>query len=866
MSFYNRDIERKNIKNFFNSNSISDSSNIICIEGAVGTGKTEFMKYIIKKYTTDVFYIADKPYYKCENIYSDNDFAFIYDIIYDIYMCNQSYVEEFIYKYFVSNNYTSLLEVICTIIPEIKIFAFAKSLLQRKSEQLNTYKTDITNQIVHRQLVDFFSDLILSYISFKLLNKHITICIDDFQWIDLSSRKTIQSILLKSNNTEHYATVSFIVTIRSKSTLETKEKNNYNTLFDLYNEHFSNKFHILLSDFGELTTYGILSSSKNNFLIENKHKIYKITKGNPQEIFQALTLDSNSLEKLIAEHSKNSEIFKEEYIVTTQSILDLYTQDSTCGLIINILSVIGCKISSNILFKILSHLLMESFKSSVTVLDYKEKCCELQKRRIIRKSGVYFEIYHDSIKSIVCDYLKNSSEYSMYVDIIANFLLNEKEQIQDTKNSNIYVSIKLYSDVKPLKGFFTFVRNIKKETPITPEICEIVAKCFCNDFLNVPVELQENVVVKIILPALFNYSKLNLGETVSNCLHMFYKQYSIRNQITFLTYFIRILVDTGKLRSNGSNPSAVVILDELYSIDILDANLQVDSLLLGMSVYEHLLEYEKIENLYNRAKDIIQNNSNIINDYILSKFFRNEGLYFSHRDLLIDYQKAINHAKKISNDILKNIMLGTTHNNLGLAYFYSAEISKALKEFQLALKYLSNVGNNLSRVYNNIGICLFLLGKNKAANDKITYALNCEKEGEFTNICIKTNYSIVLDAIGNNKEATSILDIIIEDYFNNNLKCNDLVAYSSALLNRAFLYIKNNNYLKAYTLIKESKKQNYRFEQQLQSDKRNKMMQFCLYKEKILDEYHEIYLDWNNDTLDIYRKPYSLIPLAFYVI
>lgn len=865
MSFYNRDIERKNINDFFSSNSISNASKIICIEGAVGTGKTEFMKYIIQKNITDAFYITEKPYYKCESIYSDNDFAFIYDIIYDIYICNQSYVEEYIYKYFVSNNYTSLLEAICTIIPEIKIFAFAKSLLQRKSEQLNTYKTNITNQIIHRQLVNFFSDLILSYVTSKLSNEHITICIDDIQWIDLSSRKTIQNILFKSNKVEHYAKVSLVVTIRSKNSLEIKEKDNYNALFDLYNEYFTNKFHVLLSDFGELTTYSILSSSENNFLIENKHKIYNITKGNPQEIFQTLTLDSNSLEKLLADYSKTSEIFKEEnHIITTQSILNLYSQDNICGIIVNVLSVIGCKISTNLLFKILSNLLIENIRSLVTVSDYRESCSELQRRKMIKKSGMYYEIYHDSIKCIVCDYLKNSAEYFMYVDVITNVLINEKEQIQNSQYANIYISIKLYSDIKPLKGFFLFVRNIKDKTLITPEICEIVAKCFCNDFLHVPIGLQENIVVKIILPALFNFSKLKIGETVSNCLHMCYKQYSISNQITFLMYFIKILIDEGKLKPKDTSPCAITILDELYTIEISDVNLQVDSLLLGMSTYEHLLKYDEIKKLYIRAKSIIENNT--IDDYTLSKFYRNKGLYFSHRELLDDYQKAIRHSKKISNDLLKNIMLGTTHNNLGLAYFYSAEITKALKEFQLALKYLSNVGNNLSRVYNNIGICLFLLGDIIAANSNITYALNCEKEGEFTNICVNTNYSLVLNALGNNKKATNILDCIIEDYTNNNLKCNDLVAYSGALLNRAFFYIENKEYIKAYTLIKESKNQEYRFENQLQTKKRNEMMQFCLFKENILDKYQNAYLDWNKNAFDIYKKPYSLIPLAFYVI
>ena len=865
MTFYNRDTERKSIEDFFEINSNNKFSKIICIEGDIGTGKTEFLKYIIDKYISNPLIINEKSYYKCEKIYSESDFSFVAEIVYDIYTNRKKFFEKQMEKYFLKHNFTSLLEAVCMLMPEVKMFSFSKSLLEKKAEQLTEYKSNITDKLLHKQLVNFFADLILSYISCELSTNEITICIDDFQWLDVSSRRTLEQILYKSK-CNNLSVISIIATIRSKRLLDLNEKEKYNIFLELYNEYFQCQYHIRLSDFGELTTYNILKDSNNSFLVENRQKIYHITKGNPQEIFQTLTLDCNSLERLIHDSYELSNSYENEsHIITTQSIMDIYCQNSIYGLIINVLSVINCKVSSALLFEIIYKINTETSGATMTEMDYKRCCNELSNKKIIILNESHLEITNSSIKNTICNYLRQTFEYEYYVDVIVNVLSSDKNRISNTSNSNLYLCIKLYSDIIPLQSFKLFAKNINIIPFITPDLCEIISKCFCQVFLNISVKLQEEIVVDRLLPTLLNNSKLNTGYLVCNCLHSFYKSYSTQKQIDYLTYYTKILIDRGDLKPARDNICAIKTLNELFEINITDNNTIINNLLLGMSVYEHVLDFDKIKSLYMQAKIIVDRNEDV-SPYTLSRFYRNKGLFISHKDLIIDYRDAIHFSKKITDNLLRKLMLGTSHNNLGLAYFYSSKIKLALNEFNLALNNLKEVGNNLSRLYNNIALCHFILGDLDDANKNMSMALNWEKEGDFTNICMKTNYSIILNAIGNSEKAIGILDEIVDDYYSNNFKCSDLVPYSAALLNRAYVHICNKEYLLAYKLIKESKNQKYRFEKDLQELKRQNLMNFCLLEENIINFYSNDYLDWEETTCDVYKKPYSLLPLAFYVI
>ena len=231
MSFYDRKVERQNIDNFFSKCSDNPCSKIICIEGDIGTGKTEFMKYIIKRNIDCAFSIGNQAIYKCDSIYANNDFSYISDMIYEIYRQNIVFFEKHIEKYFSVNNHTTLLETICSLMPQIKMFSFAKGLLEKKANELSSFKSCITDKILNNQLVDFFAELIYSYLLEKVDKTEIFFCVDDIQWLDISSKNTLQTLITKAKLSQSVF-ISLIVTVRSKHILSQLEKENYNSFFN----------------------------------------------------------------------------------------------------------------------------------------------------------------------------------------------------------------------------------------------------------------------------------------------------------------------------------------------------------------------------------------------------------------------------------------------------------------------------------------------------------------------------------------------------------------------------------------------------------------------------------------------------------
>ena len=822
------------------------------------------MKYVIKNNITHPFSINYNALYKCDSIYANNDFSYISDVIYEIYKQNILFFEKHVEKYFSANNHTTLLETVCNLMPQIKIFSFAKELLEKKADEMSSFKSSINDKILNSQLVDFFAELIWSYL-LKIVGKNeITFCIDDVQWLDISSKNTLQTLLMKSKLNQSIF-VSLTVTIRSKHILCQLEKENYNRFFDFYQNDFTNKYHMVLDNFGELTTFEIIQDNCADFFVENKQKIYKITKGNPQEIFQALTLDSPSLKRLLSKLDVSTlRADTETMIVTTENVMELYGSNIAYGPIINTLAIIRCNISKRLLYEIAQQISTEYINHTLVLNEFNACCSELKKRKIIKEKNDTLEIYHDSLKDIICDYLKCTSEYIEYIDIVVNIILTEKKQMQHKANSNLLIAIKLYQDVSPQNGFSLFVKYLDKELILEPELCEIVAICFCRSYNLISPTQQEKIIVNNILPRLVVYSKLALGEQVSQCIYNSYRGFDKRNQIAFLINYIKILTDMGKLNTPPSL-CAVSLLDELLSIESVDDNTLINILLLGMSVYEHLLRFDKIHELFQRAEEIVSNN-NYLNPDTVARFYRNKGLFVSHKCLIRDYTKALDFSREISDPLLKNMMVGTSMNNLGLAYFYSGDIDFALRSFCDSLEYLESIGNGVGRIYNNIGLCYYMKGDYNKANANFSIALSYEKEGVFTNVCMLTNYALALDALNQKEYALHILDEIVNEYFSDSLRCSDTVCYSAALLNRAYMYMNNGDYMPAYKLIKESTKQKYRHENDLQQRKRKELLNLCLYKEDIIEAYQSSYLDLDNSSKDIFRKPYSLIPLAYYVI
>lgn len=178
---------------------------------------------------------------------------------------------------------------------------------------------------------------------------------------------------------------------------------------------------------------------------------------------------------------------------------------------------------------------------------------------------------------------------------------------------------------------------------------------------------------------------------------------------------------------------------------------------------------------------------------------------------------------------------------------------------------MKNIGCETARILNNISICHCILGDIELAYQNISEALAEDLEGNFISSTIQTNYALILYQYGDTEKAISILDNLINIYYSGNNKCSDEVVYSAALLNRAYIHIQNQEYFAAINDVKESKKQVYRYEQELQQKKRDEMIKYCLCCENIIQE-NSIELDLYDRSKNIFKKPYSLMPFAFYVI
>lgn len=866
VDLFDRENERKQINNILENESLKDSF-VVWIEGIEGAGKTQFLKYLIDKTKVFVFDFADfERIYKCEKINMHNEFAYISTIVFKILKDHPHKFQVFLQDYFDDQNRITFLDAGCLILPQLKVFAPIKKLFETKYEFITHSQGNVTDKLINTQLVDFFSDIIIYYLTtIKNGIEHFMFCIDDLQWIDNSSLKTINSILAKVSHCYPNLNVSLSITIRDAKSLSPEERVNYNSAYKVLENHYDNIHTIVMNNFDLHITKQLIHSKKRYFLEENIQKIYQITNGNPMELIQTLRFSDDEVKRIIDSDSYRLNTTLNNKRFSQEMIVSLYRENEYFIYILNTLSIVGCYLSRNMLIKIINFLSKVIYHKMSTRMHINNAIELLINRDILNEGIDGVSISHDSMKSLITDYLKSTGEYSQYVFVISDVFLSENEVNFSKQKSNIYFALKLLKDVDPQKGFNTFVDILHNPAiNVTGEVYEIGAECFCLDISNFNITTINDVVVCEILPSLFESGKLKIAKKISEYIYDFKNELEPEMHIRYLFYYIRTLVEMGILDAKTSPISAITLFDELQNIDISDKDILLQTKLLGMSIYEHLLEFNKIKQLYASANEIVNSTSNI-SSLTLSRFYRNKGLVGSHKSLVSDYILAYKYSCNMEYGAKRQIMRGTTLNNLGLSYFYSGQISKALLCFKASLKTLQGIGCEVSRIFNNISICHFMLGEVEEAYSFISEALSYRIEGKFINTCMQTNYALILNALEETKQATDILDSLIDEYYLCNDKCQDEVAYSAALLNRAYIHMQYAEYLDAIKLLKESAKQVYRFEHSLQQKKRMEMINYCLHQENLIADI-SINIDFEDNTNDIYSKPYSLMPFAYYVI
>ena len=867
MDLFDREDERKQIDNIL-SNEETNRPFVVWIEGIEGAGKTQFLKYIVDKTNLFIFAFADFDcIYKCEKINMQNEFSYIANVVFKILKDYPQKFQSFLQDYFDDQNRITLLDAGCLILPQLKIFSPIKKLLETQYDTLIHSQVRVTDKLINMQLIDFFSDIIIYYINtIHPTGNHIIFCIDDMQWIDNSSLKTLNCVLRKSSRIIQGLHISILLTIHALSCLQPDEKRTYHAAYAIMEENFSDVHTVVMNNFSFNITRQLILSKKRYFLEENISKIYQITKGNPMELIQTLRFTDEEVKRILDKYTKPINTSIDNSYFSQEMIFNLYSENENYAYILNILAVLGCSIPINVILKITNEIANTIYHNIPMTLPLKNALNTLCNKGIIQESIDGFSIYQDSMKALIVEYIKENGEYVHYIHVISDVLLSESNIRFSKVKSNIYFALKLLKEADAHKGFITFVNLLNKSSePISSEVYEIGAECFCSDIINCNITIINDIVIEKMLPVLFESGKLKIAKRVSEYIFDFRNQITENMHIQYLIYYVKILIEMGILNSSQKKATtAVSLFKELQSLNIDNNNILMQTYLLGMSVYEHLLDFNTINDLYNNANELLSHASDI-SAITLSKFYRNKGLIFSHRILVDDYKMAYDYSCNIPNGIDRCIMQGTTLNNLGLAYFYNGNPTEAIKQFSDSLKILHSVGCEVTRIYNNIAVCHFILGDIESAYKFISDSLSISIDGYFINTCTKTNYALILNALGKQTEAIDILDAIILEYYSNTKKCQDEVAYSAAMLNRAYIHICNNEYLDAIKLLKESCNQKYRYEHSLQKNKRQELINYCLIKEQLIPN-ADISIDFSGNTNDIYKKPYSLMPFAYYVI
>ena len=210
-------------------------------------------------------------------------------------------------------------------------------------------------------------------------------------------------------------------------------------------------------------------------------------------------------------------------------------------------------------------------------------------------------------------------------------------------------------------------------------------------------------------------------------------------------------------------------------------------------------------------------------------------------------------------------MLGTCHNNLGLHYLYTTDVSNALKHFEYAEKYLEEIGYDTFRVLNNIAICYMLRGENENAYDFLLQAKSLNVDCVFEKLCIQSNISILEYKLGKRDIAKDIAMQITKEYQADLKQTNDDLVYSSAMVNMAYFCYKEEDFVCAAKWYKESMFFNYRYNDELQKKKRQEMLNLCMCHLGV-SETTASFIDFEDVDTNLFSKMYAPIPFAYYIV
>lgn len=845
------------------------ASTAIWIEGRSGVGKTRLLEYIFDQEPDLNFFtfIADEVFYKCERGSSSSSFEYIAAIIFEIQYQDPGFFERYIQTYFDSIQHISFLDACSLILPQIKGLKVFSNLIDNKYKNITTMQGKISDKLVTSQLIDLFSDLILDFLLKVYKADTIIFCIDDAQWLDQASIRVLEALVKKSRQETKGPAISIFLDIWEKSGLSDDETRNYLSIFRTLSLLYPDFKTIYLSNFDLPTTQEVIRETNRYYLIKQIPLLYQVTEGNPMELEQTLRFSDERIQDILQKKLRSNQPFPREDTFTLERISELYYQKPIYAIILNVLAILRHRISIQLLFRCITDLYPVLLHDVCPYPDFLSALAYLEEKECITRSASRNQIAlsHDSIYQTVLDYLSQNSDYVIYGRGIATTLLHAESDTFLKEETQHLLALNLLCEVDSHKCLSCFQMLYSQGGErLEAEFFLTGAEAFCSTYLNHGHEYA-HFAVQVILPRLVESANLPVAQRLCHTLYLDFDQcLSPADQITYLINYIKAQIDLSIV--SDTPESAVNLFEKLYQLPCKNPDLKLQILLLGMSAYEHLLAHDKIETLYVEATELVQQELEVISPAAMALFYRNKGLCFPHSELKADYFQSLRYAVSISNIAHRHLAFGTSMNNLGLSYFYRGEIKSAIRAFSFAKENLARVGYNTARISNNIGACHYMLHEWQVAYQNFSLAASAQTDGVFMSTCIQTNLALALYALGKKETAETILDNLINEYLQGKSRSQDTLIYCAAMINRGYIAFQDEDYFKAADCYQKSLIHTYRYQNKEQRQKRESMRNLSIQLGLGSDQCGESNMDLDDSSLDFYKKPYSLVPFAFYVI
>ena len=855
MKFVNRENEQTYLKKIIDK-ILAGESTCVWIEGTRGSGKSYFLRYIKNQTEMPLFYFEEQNWmYKCTESNIDNNLHFFVEILTSLQLKHPKEFNDFLFDYFENIYSITWVEALAYIFPNIKMTEWAKDIINKPLEQVEHAKQTITNKLHDQGLKKCLAELVIYMLTEVEKEENVVFCIDDACWLDENSINTIKLLLnIARCRKDIHLQISLIILTRPSKEL-TPEKDNYYLLEETLKEIYDEINYIQIKNFDYSTTQEYIKLMDKQYVRTITHSIYEVTKGNPQDLFETLKFSDGELGGILC----SKKTVEDSNYISSELIIKLEAENTYSLPIICAVSLLQQKMQLAWLMLIIPNLCDKILGEKFNIIKYDHCMNLLREQDILEINGNTLQIVHDSLKEAAIEYIQNNGEYIPYLTCITDTLKTKFGLNNTFYNELMY----LYSKYNSSECFNIFVGYYdKNEYFLDSNIIKIIAQCLSKDLSLYSNQNLEKYIIPIILERCIQLSFYDLAYNI--CSIIYYKQdsLSIDAKYKYLIYFSKILIDKGLLETQ-TEFNAIDIIKSILCISNLNQNMKLESYLLAMSAYEHILDFEKIKEYNELAKAVVSNEK--VAFLYHAMFLRNQGLVQSHCELEENYLESIEVAGQIEKEYEKKLMLGTCHNNLGLHYLYTANTKDALKNFEQAKKYLDEIGYDTFRVLNNIAICHLLENRTKEAYNVLLQAKALNLECIFEKLCIQSNLAILEFKLSNFEIAKGIVKSIIEEYNNSEQQTQDYLVYSSAMVNMAYFYYKEEDYVNAAKFYKQSLFFDYRYNDEFQKQKRKEMLNLSLFHMGVIDE-PQNKIDLCDNGQSIFNKMYAPIAFAYYII